>query len=257
MGPTAKELEPIKDLIQFDHEYFKHQPESKTDLNGQTEVDSFVSSDFDGNDPIVFIGNEKIDLRNVNIIISSENGKHQLQTDNEILQDSLEKCYAESEVINESDFPDMNEMNFDLLDDLEKIIMNESEELSCSDVSYLQEEQVNKSIDSNIQRKGLKRKADEAEIDAIVVNLKAQERHTSECVSIDSGYTSDEFSSSDSVGSPASWQDVPSPTSDKDLHDSSSSVLLSSSTENPLLAENSSVWEESFTELSELFPDLV
>ena len=250
VGPTAKELESIKELIQFanvDHVYHKPQPESKTDLIGQA---SSVTSVSVNNNASVALGNNSTDFGNVKIIITPD-GKYQIQSDNkqviQDLQSTLENMVSDDEIINESIISDLDEENFDLLADLESILQNDDGVPSCFDDNCLQvQESVCDPIDSVVQRKGLKRKAVEAEIDAIADNLKAEERLTCDSLSVDSGYSSDGLSSSSSVGSPGSWEEVQSPDSIED-----------SSPTNVFLSNDSNLWEESFTELNELFPDLI
>lgn len=242
VGPTTTELESFKELIQFDHVYFKPQPQSKTDLNGQTEA---LLNKLSKTSQVLLASGKP--MKKVKVIASQdaidiEMTSPCIQT-SDVLPDSAEnQNLSVGEEINIADINEdmLTDLNLDLLEDLESILKAESEDQSCSEVSDLQDQEgISDSIDSQAQRKGLKRKADKAEID-VVVDTHTPEVFITSHSSSDSGYDSDGVPSPYSAGSPSSVQEPFSP------------PLRDENFTGSLLAD--STWEESFTQL---FPDLM
>lgn len=233
VGPTTTELESFKELIQFDHVYFKPQPKGKTNSSGQivTNVTGKLN-----NVPCVQkkTENGRKGVKNVQIIITADSSDKQDVQPNSF---SLPNVESQTDIgtVNLEDYESdmLTSLNFDLLEDLENILKADAEGLSCPrDVSSSAQNCDNGHIvDSQGKSRSLKRKAPVEEIEAIVDTLTADELSVSKSLSSDSGYSSD-------VPSPYSAHDTDSPFSD----DSVTSPL------------NDNMWEESFTEL---FPDLL
>ena len=276
VGPTATELESFNELIQFDHIYYKPQPEGRKvpkslvahvksasgieNSVGKSLVAQMKAVSEDGNSP----------LKNVRVIITSNVSKgsegetNRINTIKDVLQitdDVLNKAPQENTVASSQedvkDFMDdaeitlpsdadhsaLIDLNFDLLEDLESILEADSEGLSCPENVNLQS-QMDEFIDptsvvkSVNSSRGQKRKASSLEVEAIMDSL------TKDMPSpLDSNYSDTDYTS-DVASSPYSSQGISSPLQD--------SVLLSSGEpESPL---KDTMWEESFTEL---FPDLL
>lgn len=240
VGPTTTELESFKELIQFDHEYFKPQPMGKVDSNGQTKVKIPVEGQVKNKKILPANKNDTNVIKNVKVIITADHSKGQTDTsqviqvlDNEAVLDlNLLKYEPESELTSDM----LNDLNFDLLDDLEKILKADAEGLSCPSDNVISSQESNKThvLAPCTTQRGVKRKHSMDEIDTIVESLK-QEVPSPSSLNVDSDYSSVGVPSPYSVGSPYSTTDITSP----DLEDS------------PLADTN---WEESFTEL---FPDLL
>lgn len=246
VGPTTTELESFKELIQFDHEYFKPQPQGKIDLNGQIRSVSSVVNKLNGNSIQSLLANGKNNLKNVKIFITSDAKDIRSQEENMQINNMLNNqqpvvelnANNEYETVNISDLDDdmLTDLNFDLLDDLENILNSDLEGQSCPVGNDLQSQESDNGL-----KKGTKRKATEAEIDAIVDTLtyKSPSPAKSATLSVDSDYISDGAPSPYSASSVYSPQ---GPVSPQDEVDGMSSPL------------GNTEWEESFTEL---FPDLL
>lgn len=249
VGPSATELESFKELIQFDHEYFKPQPKGKTDFSVQTKSSNIAVKQ---NIPFPAILASETGPKQVNVIITSDSGNvtsdlGKIQISSDLVQNNQEFVEQgtdeEVSVLNVDDVNEdmLTDLNIDLLEDLENILEAQAAENACLESSCLQIQDSNSvSVDSTVQRKGLKRKAEEAEIDAIAESLKAEDVCPSDSLSVDSGYGSDGPLSPYHVKSPVSLQNPASPFSDD-----------TSIADSPLA---DTVWEESFMEL---FPALV
>jgi hypothetical protein len=274
VGPSATELESFNELIQFDHIYYKPQPEDRkvpksvaahvksiSGLENAIEKRLFAqvkSASEDENSP----------LKNVRVIITSnvlkgsESETIRLNTIKDVLQisddvlnknpeintvssseEDVEGLTDASEIVlsSDADHSALLDLNFDLLDDLESILKADSEGLSCPGNNDLPS-QIDELIDytNNVKpitsSRGQKRKASSLEVEAIVDSL-TKDMPSPLC-------SSDSDSMSDVAGSPYSSQGIGSPLQDN--------VLISSGEpESPL---KDTMWEESFTEL---FPDLL
>lgn len=254
VGPSATELESLQELIQFDHVYYKTRPECKTSSQSpllQLKPKQTVIT------PKCVQKVTENGLRNVKIIITTDSDKKRnatsemVQIPNVILDTNMLKQRKTVPQINpkganlanpietlelDVDNNDLADLNFDLLDDLESILSQDCEGLTCSDdITFLpSQENVTTELTKCVEnvQKGQKRKAPTSEIVAIVDNLTANfpPSPTQSVYSVgDSDYSS---------GSPLpySMQSVGSPIGeDEDLHEEIA-------------------WEESFTEL---FPDLI
>jgi hypothetical protein len=228
-------LESFKELIQFDHVYFKPQPKGKTNSSGQTQIVTSVTGKLN-NVPCVQkkTENGRKGVKNVQIIITTDSNDKQNVQPNSFSLPNVEN-QTDIATVNLEDYESdmLTSLNFDLLEDLENILKADTEGLSCpQDISSSAQNCDNGHIvESRGKSRSLKRKAPVEEIEAIVDTLTANELSVPKSLSSDSGYSSD-------VPSPYSMRDTDSPFSD----DSVTSPL------------NDNMWEESFTEL---FPDLL
>jgi len=258
VGPSATELESLQELIQFDHVYYKTQPEGKTSSQSyrpQIKPKQTIS-------PMCVQKVTENGLKNVKIIITSDskqkttNMNNSVQIPNVILdtkmldnrkQVSLITPKTENEVIDVDNIKeeqiDLTDLNFDLLSDLESILSQDCEGLSFPENMVLPSQEntfeLTKCVE-NVQ-KGQKRKACTPEIAAIVDNLTAD-------------FPPSPTKSVYSVGDSDYSSDIPSPYNSQIAGSPYNSQMASS----PMMEESSLMeepsWEESFTEL---FPDLM
>lgn len=239
VGPTTKELESFKELIQFDHVYFKPQPKGKADVVSQVKVSPDVLKNSNSSQNVQKLTtNGSSNLKNVKIIITSDvdNVAKPLPLEQNDVPQILGNG-NEIVDISEIDSDALGEWNFDLLEDLENILKAETEGLPCSENNTLRSQKCDNGLtELGNKSRGIKRKAEE-EIKTIVDTLTVDAPKTIPSVSLDSDYFSD-VPSPYNAESPYSTQDTGSPVSE-------------GSVGSPL---SDSVWEESFTEL---FPDLL
>lgn len=243
VGPTTTELESFKELMQFDHVYFKPQPKSKTDSVGQIKISPDLLNRLKKFQKVTENGSKCV--KNVKIIITSDTNPKldvaSLKQAVAIPQHTSNSCETVKVDDHESDtWSDLlNDLNFDLLEDLENIMKADTEGVSCPDVDCLQSQTSDNELNKDeSESRGQKRKAPINEIDAIVDTLTSNDDLLqSKTMSFDSDYGSD-IQSPYSASSPYSIQD-------------SESLLNDTNLESPLA---DTAWEESFTEL---FPDLL
>lgn len=232
MGPTSTELESFKELMQFDHVYFKPQPKGKTNLCGQIKVSPKLSDSGKNVHSVQKETENGKNMKNVQVVITSDLPSGQYMENCDTVSQNGQANTIETINIDEFDSDMLNDLNLDLLDDLENILKADSEGLSCPKDNFPKSQ---KSDESAVQLRGQKRKASKHEIEAIVDTLTSDV--PDKAMSDDSDYVSD-VPSPCSAGSPYSAHDCGSPLDDTNI-------------ESPLA---NSVWEESFTEL---FPDLL
>ena len=253
VGPSATELESLQELIQFDHVYYKTQPEGKSSHRSPTVLQ--IKPKPASLSPKCFQKVTGNGLRNVKIIITRDSDMKNdtvnkvVQIPNVILDTKmLEKSKVSSQPVPvisnpenfetiqiKDDNSDLTDLNFDLLNDLESILSQDCDGITYPDntneLSQVNMEEELTKCAENVQ-KGQKRKAPSSEIEAIMDDLTSDfpPSPTKSVLSAsDSGYSSD-------VPSPYSTQTAGSPLVD----------------DGTLLQESG--WEESFTEL---FPDLI
>lgn len=249
VGPTTTELESFKELMQFDHVYFKPQSEDKTDSVGQIKIAPDLLNRLKSFQKVTENGSNCV--KNVKIIITSDTNRKldvaSLKQAAAIPQNTEQSNCIQTVVVDdhESDaWSDLlNDLNFELLDDLENIMKADAEGVSCPDIDCLQSQTSDNGHDKDQSiSRGQKRKAPINEIEAIVDTLTSDDDLLQKkTMSFDSDYDSD-ITSPYSSSSPFSIQD-------------SESLLSDTNVESPLespLADTT--WEESFTEL---FPDLL
>ncbi|XP_045170935.2 uncharacterized protein LOC123533357 [Mercenaria mercenaria] len=220
--------------MQFDHVYFKPQPKGKTNSSGQIKVSPNVLSKNKTVRSVLKVTENGSNVKNVQVVITSDLPDVQFVKDcNSVSQTNQSDSF---ETINVDDYDSdmLNNLNFDLLDDLENILKADTEGLTCPKDSYFQSQTGDNGLVLNESNsRGQKRKVNE--IEAIVDTLTCDVPE--KALSVDSDYISD-VPSPYSTGSPYSVHDSGSPLTDTNI-------------ESPLAG---SVWEESFTEL---FPDLM
>ena len=222
--------------MQFDHVYFKPQPKGKTNSSGQLKVSPVVLSKEKHVSSVQNVTANGKNVKNVQIVITSDlpDVQYAKESDLSVPQNSQANSF-ETINVDEYDSEMLNNLNFDLLDDLENILKADTDGLACPENNYLQSQKDNKNglvVNGKVSH-GQKRKA--SEIEAIVDTL-TSDVHEKQ-MSVDSGYASD-VPSPYSAASPYSSHDSGSPLNDTNI-------------DSPL---SDSVWEESFTEL---FPDLM
>lgn len=236
VGPSSKELESFKELMQFDHVYFKPQPKGKTNSSGQLKVSPNVLNKVKNESSIRKVTENGNNVKNVQIVITSDLPDVQYVKESDLIVPSQNSESNGMETINvdEYDSDMLNNLNFDLLEDLENILKADTDGLACPNNNYLQSQKDKNGLVVNEKnRQGQKRKTSEIEtiVDTLKCNVPDKE------LTVDSDYVSD-IPSPYSASSPYSSQSLGSPLSDTNI-------------ESPL---TDSVWEESFTEL---FPDLM
>lgn len=225
VGPTSTELESFKELMQFDHVYFKPQPKGKTNSNDQIIVSRRNL------ESVQKVTENGSNMKNVQIVITSDlPGPQCVKSD--LVSKNSEINSFETINIDDYDSEMLNSLNFDLLDDLENILKADTEGMSCPKNNCLQSQ---KKVQDVVKSCGQKRKASQLEIEAIVDTLTSDV--PDKAMSDDSDYLSD-IPSPYNACSPYSVLDSSSPLNDTNI-------------ESPLA---DSTWEESFTEL---FPDLL
>lgn len=263
VGPTTTELDSFNELIQFDHVYYKTQPEVKASSQGQGQTVQVKDGQLDLKSIVNKLSNQKVTengTKTVKIIITSEpnvtSSKNELHIPDVILDTKMLQNPANDFVdLTKSDIMDttamnidetilsedaLTDLNFDLLEDLESILQADCEGLASPEggntVSHPSDAaKTSSEKDCNSVQHGIKRK--HPEVDAIVESLTTESLVSpTKSSSVDSDYASD----------------VPSPYS---MYSSSSPIPANVGS--PIVEASplsDCYWEESFTEL---FPDLL
>ncbi|XP_052797403.1 uncharacterized protein LOC128229666 [Mya arenaria] len=216
----------------------------KIDLNGQAKLISSVLNKSNDKNSLLKKESAKNYLKNVQIIITSDelnsnsDNVAEEKVNNQVCKNEnvFDIDFLKTEPENEIDSDMLTDLNFDLLEDLEKILKADSDGLSCPGDDTLMTSQENDHVKTE-QPRGTKRKRSVNEIGAIVDDLKSVEVPSSpvKLEPVDSDYSSLGVPSPYSACSPYSSVDIASP----------------EPVESPLA---DTFWEESFTEL---FPDLM